>query len=230
MIYSENLTTNFDCSFNSNSAQKENEFCNQSAFFEAESNQDNLLNQVFHYFINGVLILTEKGLPIYKNRNAEAILRKLRKRNGSNEAIPLEIRHICKVLSESRCLFPQQSWLIESRIVIDQLNVFFIKARWIQTESSDEFYLLLVMEDQTQVVEEIAAAEAQQYGLTAREKEVWLLQRKNYTYKAIAQTLKITPNTVKKHMKHILEKQKTAFRQSCQLLGGSLKSTGTLAG
>jgi DNA-binding CsgD family transcriptional regulator len=52
--------------------------------------------------------------------------------------------------------------------------------------------------------------EAQHYGLTDRETEIWMLQRANYTYKQIADELFIAPNTVKKHMQNIHLKQKGA--------------------
>jgi DNA-binding CsgD family transcriptional regulator len=52
----------------------------------------------------------------------------------------------------------------------------------------------------------MAFEEVQRYGLSVREGEVWVLHRKGYTYKDIAQKLNITPNTVKKHMKSILIK------------------------
>jgi DNA-binding CsgD family transcriptional regulator len=53
--------------------------------------------------------------------------------------------------------------------------------------------------------------EVDQYGLTPRQAEVWLLRRANYTYKEIAAELYISLNTVKKHMKDIQAKRETVL-------------------
>jgi DNA-binding NarL/FixJ family response regulator len=64
------------------------------------------------------------------------------------------------------------------------------------------------MEDQGQFNQDIAIKESIRLGLNSREQEVWLLHQVGYTYKQIAEELSITPNTVKKHMKSILTKQR----------------------
>jgi DNA-binding CsgD family transcriptional regulator len=51
-----------------------------------------------------------------------------------------------------------------------------------------------------------AIAEAQEWRLTPRETEVWLLRRSGYTSIGIASQLGITINTVKKHFKNIYRK------------------------
>jgi DNA-binding CsgD family transcriptional regulator len=68
--------------------------------------------------------------------------------------------------------------------------------------------LLLTIEDRQQAVLNLVIEEADRYGLSPREKEVWLLQQSNYTYKQIAAELGITPNTVKKHMRNIYAKKR----------------------
>ena len=68
--------------------------------------------------------------------------------------------------------------------------------------------LLLAIEDRYQAVRNMAIEEADRYGLTPREKEVWILHRIGLTYKQTASELCITPNTVKKHMKSIYVKAK----------------------
>jgi RNA polymerase sigma factor (sigma-70 family) len=68
--------------------------------------------------------------------------------------------------------------------------------------------LLLTIEDRQQAIINLVLEEADRYGLTPREKNVWLLHHNNYTYKQIAAELGITPNTVKKHMRSIYAKKK----------------------
>lgn len=221
-----------------------------------------ILKEIFENLMNGVLLLTDKGEPIYLDDIARKILRKLAKNrqkirlresllkqsfnlnrepkvenqeSGPNiftapdrlihsppglrlgeqsfwsSLIPEEIHHICQSLIESRSLFPNENWLIESKIFIDPSNAFNIKARWIKLDAIDFPCLLLVMEDQHQFVRDIAIEESKKYGLTPREQEVWLLHRANYTYREIASKLKITSNTIKKHMKSIFTKQKKSL-------------------
>ncbi len=67
---------------------------------------------------------------------------------------------------------------------------------------------MLTLEDRHQAMRNMAIEESERYGLTPREKEVWVLHRMVLTYKQAASELHITPNTVKKHMKSIYVKQK----------------------
>jgi DNA-binding CsgD family transcriptional regulator len=124
--------------------------------------------------------------------------------------IPQEIEHICQSLVHSRSLFPGQHWLIESNIFANDSTALRISARWFQIDCLEHSCLLLTLEDRYQVHKNIAADEAQKCGLTAREKEVWLLHRANYTYKQIALELSISTNTVKKHMRSIYAKRNSS--------------------
>jgi DNA-binding NarL/FixJ family response regulator len=49
---------------------------------------------------------------------------------------------------------------------------------------------------------------AQAWGLTPREQEVWMLHQSGYTHSKIAEKLKISKNTVKKHMSSIHGKRR----------------------
>jgi len=74
--------------------------------------------------------------------------------------------------------------------------------------SENESFLLLSIQDLHQLAQKIVIEEAQKYGLTLREKEIWLLHRANKTCKQIAIQLGITTNTVKKHLASIRVKQR----------------------
>ena len=174
----------------------------------SKEEQLSFMLDMFENLMHGILILTEEETPIYINGIAYGILERL---NGS-DPIPKEIHYICQSLVESKKLFPNQKWLMESKVFIDQSTSFNVKARWIQSNTVNNACVLLVMEDQNQLIKDVAISEAEQYGLTPREKEVWLLHRANCTYKEIAAELNITPNTVKKHMKNILTKQQAALK------------------
>lgn len=163
---------------------------------------------VIEDLMDGIVILTEQKELIYTNDCARRILRRLNQDRTVTSLVPDEVWHICQTLIHSRRLFPSQYWQIESKIFVDSSVVFNIRVRWFHLEEIDSPCLLLSIRDQYQTIKDIVTEESQKYGLTSREKEIWLLHRATYTYKQIASELCITPNTVKKHMKNIYSKQK----------------------
>ncbi|NJM98846.1 MAG: helix-turn-helix transcriptional regulator [Phormidesmis sp. RL_2_1] len=52
-------------------------------------------------------------------------------------------------------------------------------------------------------------SDAALFGLTERETEVWQLRLRGSDYSEISTALWISPNTVKKHVKNILAKQRS---------------------
>ena len=154
------------------------------------------------------MIVTEQKKLIYSNENAQRILGKLHQGKVNTNIIPEEIWYVCQFLIQSRSLFPNQCWTIQSRIFTEYSTTLDIQVRWFHIETIEIPCLLITLEDRHQAIKNVAAEEAQFYQLTRREKEVWLLHRGQYTYKEIASELCITPNTVKKHMRSIHAKQK----------------------
>lgn len=159
-------------------------------------------------FISGILVFTDQQQLIYVNNSAYKILHRLQPDSPSKEHIPEEILHICQSAIQSRHRFPRQSWLTEFDILTQDATVLHIHSQWLKLEQLDNPCLVLMIEDRQQAIKNILLEEANQYDLTPREKEVWLLHRHDLTYKQIAVELGITPNTVKKHMKSIYAKQK----------------------
>lgn len=158
--------------------------------------------------LGSILVFTDQEQLIYANSNAQKVLSQLHQVESSSTEIPGEIRHIYHSLIQSRHLFPNQNWVIEFDIVTTTANNLHIRSRWITIESIDNPCLLLLIEDRHKDIIKTVLDEADRYGLTPREKEVWLLQHNSYTYKQIATELGITPNTVKKHMRSIHAKRK----------------------
>jgi DNA-binding CsgD family transcriptional regulator len=170
--------------------------------------QRSLPREVIEELIDGILILTEQKELVYANDCARRILRQLNRGSTLTNLVPQEIWHICQTLIGSRNLFPSQYWSVESDVFIDPSVTFHVWAKWVKLETADRPSILLRIKDQYQSIKDVVMEEAQKYGLTPREKEIWLLHRANYTYKQVASELCITPNTVKKHMKSIYSKQK----------------------
>ena len=161
--------------------------------------------------LGGILIFTEQQQLVYSNAVAHRILNQLKQDRQESMAscfIPHEIWHICQSLIKSRHLFPEQNWLIEFDIFTNTATTLHICSRWLTSDIITHPWLLITLEDRQQAIISLVLEEADRYGLTPREKEVWLLQHNNYTYKQIAAELGITPNTVKKHTRSIYAKKK----------------------
>ncbi len=172
--------------------------------------QFQLLQAIIEGFVDGILILTERGEWVHANGCARRICDQPQIERTSAHTVKWEIWRVCQSLLDSHQLFPKENILIESEIDLENVT-YRIRARWLELACTAEHRLLLVtLEDQQQSCQNIAIADAKKYGLTAREAEVWLLRRANYSYKDIAAKLYITLNTVKKHMKNIHAKQQAS--------------------
>lgn len=164
-------------------------------------------------FIGGILVFDDQQKLIYASEAAYQILGRLKQSENPQNSIPNEIWHIHKSLVQSRHLFPDQNWLIEFDIFTNAVTTLHICSRWLNLDVIGHPWLLLTIEDRQQAILNLVIEEAERYGLTPREKEVWLLQQSNCTYKQIAAELGITPNTVKKHMRSIYAKKKAQQKE-----------------
>ncbi len=178
--------------------------------------QHSLLQAIVEGFVDGILILSERGEWIHANEGARRICYELSQHESNINSVPQSIWRVCESSIDSRKLFPDRKMIIESEIHRDDSTAFRIRVRWLELDRSDgraanhlqyRPYLLVTLEDRLQSNYNVAIAEAKKYALTPREEQVWLLRRANYSYKDIATKLFITPNTVKKHLKNIYAKQ-----------------------
>lgn len=169
-----------------------------------------LLQQVIENFMDGILVLTEQGKLIQMNDSARRICTQLIQKEFQFHEVPKPILQICQVLVDSCRAVPYQPLLIESELVVDKATK--LRVRSCRIESQDVApYLLVILEEYSQSMRNRAIAEAKTFELTPREAEVWLLRRGGYTYDEIAAELYITLNTVKKHLKSVHSKRKTAL-------------------
>lgn len=180
----------------------------QDSSFQAKNEQTVLPKEIIEDLVDGILILTEQRDLVYANDYIQRTLRQLNQGQSLATQVPEEIWNVCQVLIRSHHLFPDQHWLIESKIFMGSSIAFNIRAKWLKLEDFEQPCIWLSICGQCQYTQGIVNEESQKYGLTSREKEVWLLHRANYTYKQAALELHITPNTVKKHLKSIYSKQK----------------------
>ncbi|MCA1991018.1 MAG: LuxR C-terminal-related transcriptional regulator [Coleofasciculus sp. S288] len=176
-----------------------------------QAKQQFLLQAIIEGFVDGVLILTERGEWVHANERAHYVCQQMSQCTSKSNYVPEDIWSVCEALIDSREFFLDRKVIIESEINTNDSIVYRIRARWLVLDESAHPYLLVTIEDRQQSSQNIAIAEAKKYGLTPREAEVWLLRRANHSYKEIADKLYITLNTVKKHMKNIYAKQQELF-------------------
>jgi DNA-binding CsgD family transcriptional regulator len=183
-----------------------------------------LLRAVVESWVDGILILTEQGQWVETNETARRICGQLldsqlaqpshypssRGQTASRSgAVPQAIWKICQELIQSRQVFPQRPVIVESEIDLEG-SVLRVRVRWFGVAETDRPYLMVILEDRHQSNLYRAIAEVDQFRLSPREAEVWLLYRTNHSYKEIAQELYICSDTVKKHLRSIRSKQQCA--------------------
>lgn len=164
-----------------------------------------LLQAVIECYIDGILLVSDRGEIISDNRIARQICQKLNANNGHH--IPAKIWRVCRSMIENRALHADYSIMIDDEIEIDASKRVRIRVQWFNLDAVSGPCLLIMLEDRFQSAQKKAIAERERYGLTNREAEVWLLRQANCTYKAIAEKLHITVDTVKKHMRNIHAKR-----------------------
>ncbi|NJP11997.1 MAG: helix-turn-helix transcriptional regulator [Leptolyngbyaceae cyanobacterium RU_5_1] len=165
----------------------------------------NFLQAVLESFVDGILVLTEQKELLYANATAQQLCQRLA---GSSNAVPREVWQVCEALIESRELYPNQLLVIESEIEHEEINLR-IRAQWLTFETVKRPCLLVRLQDQNQAIQGLAIAEAQTWGLTDREAQVWMLRRSGWSRKQIAGELFIALDTVKKHLRNIQMKRQT---------------------
>jgi DNA-binding CsgD family transcriptional regulator len=187
------------------------------------SNPGFFLNSILESLIDGVLITKELDNIIYSNTIAQQLCRQIHpevenpkspKSSTSSTSnvkphIPDEILKLHALMLED----PAQALILESELTIDH-QPYRIRVQRIDLETSGENCLLTRIENQAQSHRYQAALEAQQYGLTSREAEVWSLRRQDLSRQQIAQKLHVSIDTVKKHLGNIQMKRQSYLDQA----------------
>ncbi|WAL60280.1 helix-turn-helix transcriptional regulator [Thermocoleostomius sinensis] len=168
--------------------------------------------------IDGIMLLNEQGELLFANACAKRICHQLTQNISQNisqsltrhNSVPRQILRSCQALVKGRQELSQRSVIIEDEIRTEETGTIRIRAQWLNLNTVECPCLLVTLEDRQQSAQHKAIAEAQKYGLTERETQVWLLRQSGYSYKAIALELHIADDTVKKHIKSIHTKRNGA--------------------
>jgi DNA-binding CsgD family transcriptional regulator len=170
-----------------------------------------LLQDILEGLVDGIIILTLQCEQIYLNQAARQICRQMDYDNTqihqSTTQLPKEIQQACQTLVKCLNQCSKQLSVIESEIILGKGTKYRVRARWLPSINDGSPYVLMLFEDYYQSIQKRALAEAQQYKLSHRETEVWVLRRTEHSYQDIASRLYISFNTVKKHLKNIHIKQ-----------------------
>lgn len=175
------------------------------------------LRAVLEGFPAGILILTQQGELLDQNQQGKKLCRYLAVcYGGEAEAVPDCIWRICENLLEAE----SETWLSDYLLVLcqdfqtsagDHLQV---RVEWLNLPNQEQRCILVVIEDRNRSHQALATLEMLRYGLTPQERKVWILRRSGRSYQEIADTLYISVNTVKRHLKSIYAKRQEVLENN----------------
>jgi DNA-binding CsgD family transcriptional regulator len=183
----------------------------------AASDQDRQISPQFFFlkavlegFPAGILILTQQGELLDRNHQGKKLCRYLAGYyGGKGQAVPDCIWRICENLLKAEA----EDWLSDYLLVLcDDLQTadghhLQVRVEWLDLPTHDQPCFLVVIEDRNRSDQALATLEMLRYGLTPREREVWMLRRSGRSYQEIADALYISVDTVKRHLKNIYAKR-----------------------
>ncbi len=172
-----------------------------------DSQQAYFLQEVLENLQDGILILSANGGILHANSSARRICLQLNESYSETKVVPASIWQLCESLIENHSALPGQQAIVSDEIVVDKSTVFRVRVRWLDLIKFQTPCLLVTIENRYESLKNVAIAEVKKYDLTPREAEIWFLYRANHSYKEIAESLYISLNTVKKHMKSIHSKR-----------------------
>lgn len=187
--------------------------------------QLSLLKTALDSFFDSILVIHADGRILHANGQANRLfanalpqtltpspVKTYGRSLGTRMAHPLqplmdEIWRVATAMRGSQTEFPEQDIVIDSEVAWDG-EAFRLRVRWMDLTIQHQPCLLVTIEDLQQTAVNQVNVDRWKYNLTPREVEVWRLKRQGYSYKAIATTLYVSENTVKKHLKNIHVKRR----------------------
>ncbi len=162
-------------------------------------------NQTFSSILEGlldaVLIADIQGTLLYTNLSAQKICRQLDIAHLQTHAI----WSICELLKSQI----DRALILESDLTIAETQ-YRVRVQWLNAiEEAQDTRLIVRFENQQHSMRCAAMLEAQYFGLTPRESEVWDLRNQGRSRREIADHLYISIDTVKKHLANIQIKRQT---------------------
>jgi Bacterial regulatory proteins, luxR family len=175
----------------------------------------------------GVIVTSRTMQPLYWNGKARTLCQQLSGSESPPLELPTTVSEVCHRLMREDSV-SDRPFVMECQASAGQ--TIRISARWLDLMASRDNviphtadcqtielgrqrqpYILVLLEDCTDLLREELRIERKKYDLTEREAEVWMLLRQEYSYQEIAKMLQISLNTVKTHVKNVYAK-----KRSCQ--------------
>ncbi len=157
---------------------------------------------------DGFIVASQSGEIEKINAPAQRICNLLGAIKSTGDSVlPVEIWQICQTALQNQSVLSFQKIGLDAEIILPELGTVRIRVQNIQLAQTP--HLMIVLEDCQQTMRNKALSDAALFGLTERETEVWQLRLRGADYSEISTTLWISANTVKKHMKNILAKQRS---------------------
>ncbi|MGD1855865.1 MAG: LuxR C-terminal-related transcriptional regulator [Leptolyngbyaceae cyanobacterium] len=179
--------------------------------FGNESVVSALLQTALDSLVDGLLIVAASGRVLQANTMAVQVCQTL----VSTDTPKSQITQMPEVLWSLCCpVFRNIASGIETHLGLEiditdpQHQSIRVRIQPLDLKVHQENCLMLILEDRRQAYRRRAIADGRRYSLTPREMDVWELRLQETPYETIAQTLFITENTVKKHVKNILAKRR----------------------
>ena len=180
----------------------------------------------------GVILAARSLKPIYWNLKAKELCESLSDTAVTPVELPLVIVEVChRLIRENRS---ENSTLVMECQTFEGQTIR-ISVRWlyptamcdnggsghsagfkeVRSDLQDERqpYILVFLENCSDVLQKELRIEQKKYDLTEREAEIWMLLRQEYTYQEIARMLQISLNTVKTHVKNVYAKRRSFHGQ-----------------
>ena len=166
-----------------------------------------ILQAVLGNLQDGFIITDPAGSIQQINLHAERICNLLNaEANKKTPQLPAELWQICHAALQRKDVLSFNKIGLDADIILPDIGTVRIRVKNISIV--DKPHLLIVLEDRHQTTRNKALSDAALYGLTDRETEIWQMRLRGDAYKEISTTLWISVDTVKKHVKNILAKQR----------------------
>jgi DNA-binding CsgD family transcriptional regulator len=174
----------------------------------------------------GILALTATLETLYMNHEAQELSRYLNRADGTVQSatMPMDVVKVCNEIL-GRLREPRDLRDLE-QVHVRQLTAgprpLLLQGFSVPTSNSVESSLIIVLMEETEIEDGTEIREAQiRFNLTEREMHVAEHLAEGLTNKEIALTLRITEQTVKQHLKHMMVKTQATTRTGvlAQLLG-----------
>ncbi|MEM9806319.1 MAG: helix-turn-helix transcriptional regulator [Cyanobacteria bacterium P01_D01_bin.56] len=179
--------------------------------FAHESMLSSLLKTAMDNLVDGLLIVAASGRVIQANATAERVCNSLTTSEISLSEIsqtPAALWRLCSPIFRNIANGIEAHLGGEFDIINLHHQPIRVRIQPLNLKVQEEDCLMLILEDRHQAYRRRAVADGHRYGLTPREVDVWELRLQQQSYETIANTLFITENTVKIHVKSVLAKRR----------------------